>query len=124
MAEVAAVVAAAEGLARTGRPAEDAAPMVRELCPQRCLGRATGDDQHRGARRAGQGTRRRVRAARKRRGNCCSASPSMLWRPPTWAAAPVCGAAACSRTGRLELNAKTADRRSLGLAGTDHPGLL
>ena len=28
MAEVAAVVAAAEGLARTGRPAEDAAPMV------------------------------------------------------------------------------------------------
>ena len=94
--EVGAVVAAAERLARTGRPAEDATPLVENYA---------NDD--RGS------SRRRRRASRclinwrrgwamplsepRQRSSCCSASPNMLWRPRIWAAARGCGAGACSR---------------------------
>ena len=96
---------------RTRRPG-------RELCPRRRVG---GDAETTGIDvlgRAGQRARATPSSGPTRAARCCSASPSTLWRPPIWAAAPACGGAASSRrSARAQREDRRPDRLGLGWGG-------
>ena len=95
--------------------------LVGRLPARRRLGRRTGDDRHRGARRAGAEHSATPSTGRGQPSSCCSASPSTCVTTTYLGSSTGLRRRGVQPTGRLELNAKTGRPDRLGLGRAPRP---